>query len=142
MISVLSFLGMNPEAVAEVATVLKQAKKPVIYAGQGVHYAEAWEELKDLAELLQIPVTTSLQGKSAFPESHPLSLGSGGRAAPQPVYQAINEADVVFGIGCSFAITGFGLAMPPGKTYIHATLDPQDLNKDVQAKHALKVMQN
>ena len=48
-----------------------------------------------------------------------------------------NEADVIFGIGCSFAITGFGLAMPSGKTYIHATLDPQDLNKDVQAKHAL-----
>ena len=87
--------------------------------------------------MLQIPVTTSLQGKSAFPESHPLALGSGGRAAPQPVYQAIDEADVIFGIGCSFAITGFGLAMPSGKTYIHATLDPQDLNKDVQAKHAL-----
>ena len=127
----------DPEAISEVVSVLKKAKKPVIYAGQGVHYAKAWKELKDLAEMLQIPVTTSLQGKSAFPESHPLALGSGGRAAPQPVYQAIDEADVIFGIGCSFAITGFGLAMPSGKTYIHATLDPQDLNKDVQAKHAL-----
>ncbi len=129
--------GPDPEVVSEVAVVLKEAKKPVIYAGQGIHYAEAWQELKDLAELLKIPVTTSLQGKSAFPESHPLSLGSGGRAAPRPVFQAIEEADVIFGIGCSFATTGFGLAMPAGKTYIHATLDPQDLNKDVQANHAL-----
>ena len=58
------------------------AERPVIYAGQGVHYARAWEELKELAELLEMPVTTSLEGKSAFPENHPLALGSGGAAVP------------------------------------------------------------
>ena len=52
--------------------MLLAAKRPVLYAGQGVHWAEAWGELKQLAELLAIPVTTSLQGKSAFPETHPL----------------------------------------------------------------------
>jgi acetolactate synthase-1/2/3 large subunit len=82
-------------------------------------------------------VTTSLEGKSAFPETHPLSLGSGGRANPRTVRKFLDEADVILGIGCSFALTAFGVAMPPGKTIIHATLDPMDLNKDVVAQHAL-----
>jgi len=127
----------DPAGVREVAAVLRNADNPVIYAGQGVHYAKAWDELLELAELLQIPVTTSLQGKSAFPENHPLALGSGGRAVPKTVYQFLQDADVIFGIGCSFAATGFGIAMPPGKTIIHATLDPADLNKDQASQHQL-----
>ena len=59
--------GPDPKAVTEVAKVLLNAKRPVIYAGQGVHYAQAWKELRELAEMLEIPVMTSLQGKSAFP---------------------------------------------------------------------------
>ena len=70
-------------------------------------------------------------GKSAFPETHPLSLGSGGNAIPEPVHHFLDNADVIFGIGCSFTTTTFGIAMPTGKTIIHATLDPLDLNKDV-----------
>src|ERR1043165_9372057 len=64
--------GPDPGAIREAAKMLLAAKRPVLYAGQGVHWAEAWSELKQLAELLAIPVTTSLQGKSAFPETHPL----------------------------------------------------------------------
>ena len=129
--------GPDPDAVRTVAEVLRNAERPVIYAGQGVHYAKAWDELRELAERLQIPVTTSLQGKSAFPEDHPLSLGSGGRAIPRTVHEFLQDADVIFGIGCSFAATGFGVAMPSGKTIIHATLDPADINKDVASAHAL-----
>lgn len=127
----------DPASVAEVAQVLAAARNPVIYAGQGVHYAKAWDELKVLAETWNIPVTTSIEGKSAFPENHPLSLGSGGRANPRPVKSYLNDADVIFGIGCSFALTGFGVQMPRGKTIVHATLDPMDLNKDVPAKYGL-----
>ncbi len=127
----------DPAVIEEVADVLSKAKKPVIYAGQGVHYAEAWPELKQLAEEWNIPVTTSLEGKSAFPENHPLSLGSGGRSIPKNVHEFLQEADVIFGIGCSFALTGFGVRIPRGKTIVHATLDPMDLNKDVPAKYAL-----
>ena len=127
----------DPQDVEQAAAVLAAAEKPVIYAGQGVHYAEAWPELKALAERWNIPVTTSLEGKSAFPETHPLSLGSGGRANPRPVKQFLEEADVILGIGCSFALTAFGVAMPRGKTIIHATLDPMDLNKDVPAQYAM-----
>jgi acetolactate synthase-1/2/3 large subunit len=127
----------DPAAVREVARVLVGAERPVIYAGQGVHYAQAWGALRELAELLEAPVTTSLQGKSAFPETHPLSLGSGGRAIPRPVHHFLHAADVIFGIGCSFSTTNYGVAMPAGKRIVHATLDPADLNKDVRAEHAL-----
>ncbi len=129
--------GPDPMAVAEAARVLAGAQRPVIYAGQGVHYAQAWEELKALAEAWNIPVTTSIEGKSAFPENHRLSLGSGGRANPRPVKAFLKDADVILGIGCSFALTAFGVAMPPGKTIIHATLDPMDLNKDIAAQYGL-----
>ena len=129
--------GPDPEAAASVASVLASAERPVIYAGQGVHYAKAWDELKQLAEDWGIPVTTSLEGKSAFPETHPLSLGSGGRAIPETVHSFLQDADVIFGIGCSFALTGFGVQMPRGKTIIHATLDAKDLNKDVPAQHVM-----
>ena len=129
--------GPDPASVARAATVIAGAKRPVIYAGQGVHYARAWGELRELAETWQIPVTTSLEGKSAFPENHPLSLGSGGRAISSTVRSFLDDADLIIGIGCSFALTMFGVAMPPGKTIIHATLDSQDLNKDIPAQHAL-----
>ncbi len=129
--------GPDPIAIDEAAAVLSAAERPIIYAGQGVHYAEAWDELRTLAETWQIPVTTSLEGKSAFPETHPLSLGSGGRANPRTVKTFLAEADVILGIGCSFALTGFGVPMPRDKTIIHATLDPMDLNKDIEVQHAL-----
>jgi acetolactate synthase-1/2/3 large subunit len=123
--------GTDLSAVAEAAKMLVAAKRPVIYAGQGVHWAEAWTELKELAELLAIPVTTSLEGKSAFPETHPLSLGSGGLAIPQAVRTFLDKSDLIFGIGCSFTETNFGVKMPAGAKIIQATLDPGDINKDV-----------
>jgi acetolactate synthase-1/2/3 large subunit len=129
--------GPDPKAVKTAAKMLMSAQRPVIYAGQGVHYAEAWPQLKELAELMGSPVTTSLEGKSAFPENHPLSLGSGGRAMPRTVHDFLQKSDVIFGIGCSFTSTNFGVTMPKGKTIIHSTLDPVDLNKNVVSQHAM-----
>jgi acetolactate synthase-1/2/3 large subunit len=129
--------GPDPAAVQEVAKALLAAERPVIYAGQGVHYAQAWQSLRDLAELLEAPVTTSLGGKSAFPETHPLALGAANRTHPRAVGHFLKNADLIFGIGCSFTNTSFGVKMPAGKTIIHATLDPADINKDVAAAHAL-----
>ncbi len=127
----------DPQVIERVAQVLVEAKRPVMYAGQGVHYARAWQALRDLAELLEAPVTTSLQGKSAFPETHPLSLGSGGLAMPRPVHDFLTAADAIFGIGCSFTTTNYGVSMPKGKTIIQATLDPADLNKDQPIDYGL-----
>ena len=129
--------GPDPEEVGTVADVLMSAKNPVIYVGQGVHYAEAWPQLKRLAELLAIPVMSSLGGKSAFPEDHPLSLGAAGVAMSLPLHEFLHKADVVFGIGCSFTETSFGVTMPKGPKIIHCTLEPTDLNKDVEADYAL-----
>ncbi|HEV2358218.1 MAG TPA: thiamine pyrophosphate-requiring protein [bacterium] len=130
-------VGPDPAAIEAIAAVLVGAARPVIYAGQGVHYARAWGRLKELAEWLGAPVTTSLQGKSAFPETHPLSLGSGGRSMPKPVHDFLGDSDVIFGIGCSFATTNYGVTMPEGKTLIHATLDPADVNKDLAVEHVV-----
>ena len=120
----------NPRDVDEVARVLLEARSPVIYAGQGVLYAEATGELKQLAELLQIPVMTTLAGKSAFPENHPLSLGTGAATIAGPVVHFLGKADVVFGIGTSFTRHGMTINIPPGQVIIQATNDPGDINKD------------
>jgi len=117
--------------------MLVAASRPVIYAGQGVHYARAWPQLRALAERLSIPVCTSLEGKSAFPENHALALGSGGAAIPMTVRHFLDAADLVFGVGCSFTETPFGVQMPKGKRAIHATLDPDHVNKDYEAEVAL-----
>jgi acetolactate synthase-1/2/3 large subunit len=127
----------EPDAVRAAARLLAEAVRPVIYAGQGVHWARAWPQLRRLAELLGAPVTTSLGGKSAFPEDHELSLGSGGLAIPKTVRHFLDSADVIFGVGCSFTETNFGVAMPKRKTIIHATLDPDHINKDIAAQVAL-----
>ena len=129
--------GPDSASIEAAAEALLDAECPVIYAGQGVHYAQAWDSLKELAELLGAPVTTSLGGKSAFPEDHPLALGSGGRAIPKPVHHFLQKTDLILGIGCSFTRTGFGVRIPDGKRVIHATLDPADINKDVPVETAL-----
>jgi acetolactate synthase-1/2/3 large subunit len=127
----------DPEAVARVADRLVAAKRLVIHAGQGVHWAEAYDELRALAELLAAPVSTSLEGKSAFDETHPLALGSGGAAIPGQLRHFLNHADLIFGIGCSFSETAFGVSMPAGAQIVHATLDPADINKGVPCVDAL-----
>ncbi len=129
--------GPDSASIEAAAETLLDAECPIIYAGQGVHYAQAWDSLKELAELLAAPVTTSLGGKSAFPEDHPLALGSGGRSIPKPVHHYLQKTDLIFGIGCSFTRTGFGVKIPDGKRVIHATLDPADINKDVPVETAL-----
>ncbi|MFC7703702.1 thiamine pyrophosphate-requiring protein [Plastorhodobacter daqingensis] len=127
----------DPAGVEQALDMLLAAKRPVIYAGQGIHYARAWDQLRAFAEHLSVPVCTSLEGKSAFPETHPLALGSGGAAIPRAVRHFLDEADLIFGIGCSFTETAFGVQMPRGKTVIHSTLDPNHINKDYEARLAL-----
>jgi len=127
----------DPADVRKAAQAILAAKRPLIYAGTGVHWAQAWAELKQFAELLGAPVTTSLGGKSSFPEDHPLALGSGGNSVPLAVHQFVQNADLVVGIGCSFTETNYGIKFPEGKKVVHATLEPDHLNKDVRAEVAL-----
>ena len=127
----------DPHDVLEAAKALLSAKDPIIHAGQGVLYADATEELVELAELVQVPVMTTLAGKSAFPETHALSLGSGSGVMNGPVYHFLDKADVVFGIGTSFTKHGMTTAIPSGKVLIHATNDPIDIGKNYDVDHPI-----
>ena len=129
--------GPDPAEVKEAARALLGARDPIVHAGQGTMYAEAWDELRDLAELLQAPVMTTMPGKSSFPENHPLALGASAASTTKPVSHFLQKADVVFGIGCSFTRTNYGKTIPPGKVMVHSTNDPADINKDYKADYAL-----
>ena len=119
-----------PGDVKDAVKALLDARRPVIYAGQGVLYADATEQLRELAELIQVPVITSMQAKSALPDAHPLALGSANRTAPRNVFKWLGEADVVFAIGSGLTRTTFGIDIPDGKFLIHSTVSPEDINKD------------
>jgi thiamine pyrophosphate-dependent acetolactate synthase large subunit-like protein len=123
----------DPAQVREAVRVLAAARQPLLHVGQGVLWSEASDELREFAELVQVPVMTTLPGKSAFLENHPLSLGNGGYSGAAMAGQFLQTADVIFGIGCSFTTTIFGAPIPAGKTIIHLTNNEADINKDVAA---------
>ncbi len=127
----------DPAAIGAVADRLVATKRLVIHAGQGVHWANAYTELQELAELLAAPVSTSLEGKSAFNERHPLALGSGGAAIPGQLRHFLDNADSIFAVGASLAETAFGVKMPANVPVIHSTLDPADFNRGVPCEMAL-----
>ncbi len=124
-----------PEGVAAAVSRLLAAKAPVIFAGNGVLLAEAWNELRELAELTGIPVATSLMGKGAFPESHPLALGMTGIWGTRAANEITRAADVVLAIGtgfgeadCSSWNPKFTFAIPPTRL-IQVDSDPQEIGK-------------
>jgi len=128
----------SPRDVAEAARVLVEARSPVIYAGQGVLYAGASEELVELAELLQVPVLTTLEGKSAFPEDHPLSLGPASSGMTRPAYHFLRNADVVFALATSLTRHGITAApVPQGKVLIQCTNDEREINKHYTVDYPL-----
>jgi acetolactate synthase I/II/III large subunit len=127
----------DPDAVKEAARMLLAAKSPLLLAGQGVLYAQATDALAALAELIPAPVATTNPGKSAIPESHPLSLGASTRSRPKMFTEFMAKADVVLAIGSSLTKTPFGPGVPPGKTIIHSTNDAGDINKEYRVDHAV-----
>ncbi|MDE0239636.1 MAG: thiamine pyrophosphate-requiring protein [bacterium] len=120
----------NRSDVRDAVNAMLNASNPVIWAGQGVLYAEAAEELRTLAELTQIPVITTMQGKSAFPDDHPLALGSANRTAPKGVFKWLGASDTILCIGSGLTRTNFGIDIPPGKFMIHSNVNVEDINKD------------
>lgn len=122
--------GPSITDVKDAVTKMLNAKMPVIWAGQGVLYAGATKALRELAELTQIPVITTMPGKSAIDERHPLALGAANRTAPKPVWTWLNESDVLCAVGASLTVTNYGIDIPSGKFLIHSTNDPSDISKE------------
>jgi thiamine pyrophosphate-dependent acetolactate synthase large subunit-like protein len=119
--------------INEAVSLLVNAKNPLIWAGAGVMFAGATQALLALAELLDIPVYTSMPGKSAFDERHPLSVGCGGLTVTRAGRQWLDDCDVLFAIGTSLTQTFYGQSIPDGKCVIHGVLNPGEINKDTAA---------
>ena len=127
------------DMVREAARVISQARRPVILAGGGVLASEAWSEVTQLAELLTIPVATTLNGKLSISGGHPLNVGVVGRYSAWSANQIISSADLVIAIGTRLG----GLATwdwrvpPPDMPTIQIGIDPSELGRNYQAKVAL-----
>ncbi len=124
-----SVVAPSRSDVKDAVKALLEASNPVLWAGGGVLYGDATEELKELAELLDVPVYTTMQGKSSFPETHPLSLGAGSGATTWPARKWLTECDLLFAIGSSLTRTGYGQPVPTVKTLIQNTDNVEDINK-------------
>jgi len=125
----------DPDDVKAAVKALLAAKKPLLYVGEGVFYADATEELRQFAELAQVPVMTTLKAKSAFPENHPLSVGVRGELAED----FLHKCDLLFAIGSSLSINRFSHAIPGAKdkTIVQCTVDELDINRNYKVDYAL-----
>ena len=127
----------NPSDIAASVKALLAAESPILHAGQGVLYADGTDELIEFAELVGVPVMTTLAGKSVFPENHPLSLGASGHTGTGMVKHFLGKADLVFGLGCSLSTSVMSTPIPDGKVLIHNSIDELDINKDYAADYAI-----
>src|SRR5215471_379325 len=125
----------DPADVRAAAEQLLSARNPLIYAGEGVIYAGASEELKALAEFVNVPVITTLKAKGAFPENHPLFVGVRG----DQVAHYLNQSDLILAIGSSLSPGRFSHAIPDAakKTIIHCNVDELHVNKMYPTAHAV-----
>lgn len=125
----------DPDDVTAAVRLLLKAKSPVLYAGQGVFYADACAELLQFVELARIPVITTLKAKSAFPENHALALGVRG----VPVDDFLNNSDLILAIGSSISPNRFSHVIKNAlkKTIIQCTIDTADINKSYRVNQAL-----
>ncbi|MCS6862894.1 MAG: thiamine pyrophosphate-binding protein, partial [Abditibacteriales bacterium] len=121
----------DPTAVVQAARLLLQAQCPVLLAGGGVHIAEATEEVKELAELLTMPVVTTFSGRGAMEDTHPLSLGLLGNMGTGCAREAAEAADVMLLVGFkSGQNSTFNWKLPrPDQRLIHLDVDPAEIGK-------------
>ena len=126
------------KAVKEAAKLLTQSSRPLIIAGGGVHYSGegAWQQLRDLAEYLQVPVVTTFNGRGSFPEDHPLSAGRMGIRSPAYTDRLLAEADVILAVGCRFAAlsTRWWSNINRSAAVIHVDIDPEVIGRNYPAR--------
>ncbi|MEG0461426.1 biosynthetic-type acetolactate synthase large subunit [Gordonibacter sp.] len=121
----------NAKQVRQAAARIAQAERPVLYAGGGLVSSGASGELRALAEHMQIPVVTTLMGKGAFPDSHPLNLGLVGMHGSKYANLALTESDLIIAAGARFSdrVTGRLDQFAPHADVIHIDIDPAEIGK-------------
>jgi len=127
--------GPDPDDVKAAVRALSAAKDPLLYVGEGVVYADASPELLQFAEMVQVPVLTTLKAKGAFPENHPLSVGVRGSHAEH----FLRKADMVFSIGSSLFPNRFSHSIPDAdrKAIVQCTVDILDINRSYETRLAV-----
>lgn len=118
--------------IKQAASMIAKARKPLLYAGGGVLSSGGWKELKELAELMQLPVVTTLMGKGAFPEDHHLFVGMPGMHGGKYTNYAITETDLLIGVGVRFddRVTGKLASFATKAKVIHIDIDPAEIGKN------------
>ncbi len=118
--------------IREAARLITSAKRPVLYVGGGVLRAQAWPELRQLAELSGLPVVTTLTARGAFPDSHPQHLGMPGMHGTVAAVTSLQKSDLIVALGARFddRVTGKLSSFAPGATIIHADIDPAEISKN------------
>ena len=121
------------ERVHDAARLINEAQRPVIISGHGIHSSGAYAELKDLAESTGIPVITTLLGLSGFPSGHPLSLGMLGMHGMYWANIAVDQADLIVGVGMRFddRVTGRASTFAPHARIVHIDIDPEQIGRNV-----------
>jgi acetolactate synthase-1/2/3 large subunit len=140
----------NPTKISEAADLLAQAEFPIILAGGGVITSCASDEIVQMSDLLMAPVATTFMGKGAFPENHPLSLGSIGMHGNPAANKLMGEADVLLAVGTRFSdrATANLDSFAPNAKKIHIDIDNAEINKNIEvdvpivadAKDTLKML--
>ena len=132
-------LSVLHDHLREAADLIRNAKRPVILAGHGIMQSNAGEQVRTLAERMQIPVGTTLLGLGSFPASHPLNMGMMGMHGESWVNHAIQEADLLIACGMRFddRVIGTPTTYSPNSKKIHIEVDPAEINKNIKADVAL-----
>jgi acetolactate synthase-1/2/3 large subunit len=132
-------LSPAPEEYAQALELIRNAKRPVIFAGHGIIISGAMNEVREFAERTGIPVALTLLGLGAFPASHPMNLGMMGMHGEAWVNHTIQEADLLLAFGMRFddRVTGNLKTYAPNAKKIHVEIDPAEINKNVKVDVAL-----
>ncbi len=132
-------LSETRSALPRAAALINQAQRPLILAGHGVLTSRSWDELKALSEKTGIPVINTLLGLSSFPLSHPLSLGMLGMHGMYWANIAVDQADLIIGLGIRFddRITGKPGTFAPNAKVIHVDIEASQIGRNVSAEVGL-----
>jgi acetolactate synthase-1/2/3 large subunit len=124
----------HPGQIKKAARLMVRARRPVLYVGGGVIASDAHEELRTLAELTQIPVTTTLMGLGAFPSDHPLALDMLGMHGTYYANMAVHHSDLLIAVGARFddRVTGKVEFFAPQAQIIHIDIDPSSISKNIK----------